>query len=188
MAGGRSITETQTNILGQFQKVLRSQVHDDIITQSISRGKKNIKPKQESDARTFERIQTKQALEATKRQMIIDQTAMDRNRHSLLNSVLDIFGIEWLKNQTIDAELMEEFKGKTYTIYNSDKLKVYFEIKQILKYNVKCFIHIEQNKEIFVKADDFETTRRTIKANKVINDSLELKPALGDIFEFRKPY
>lgn len=205
MASSRSVEALQDRTYGGFQSALRAGTStEDAISKSIEAGKKNkLRRKQFENTEkihhkngTFSKAQFEDILKKQDEKQAIKlqkmKTAIEyRDRHFMILKAIDIFEKDFFMNEEITAELLESTEGivKTeHVLVENKEFIVKLEIDKILSSTLRCFLDITHNKSVFVKAPDFEVTKRTVKGIKVIKERVKFNAKLGDIFEFRKTF
>lgn len=193
MAGkGRSIENVQNNVLAMFNidKNRTTTFVEDQIALSKKKRLKEEKLRGGLSVEEYDKLKKEQAkLNFEKSQ----QAELSRNRkaaqnidhyHTLLQEFYSIFGTDLIDyNKETLEDKPSELKG--LTIYNHNETIVTIEKARLNKGCLQLIVNIEYQKQIFVKAADFETTKNVEKSFKTVIETAKVKCPYGKVIDFR---
>ena len=192
---GKSVETIQNSVLGQFELAKRQQAST-FIAEEVERAKK-LKAKFEkneqlTNAQKYwlakERIDEATKINEARFKQIASNTS---NYHTLLESFYNLFGERTdFSKQELESLIDEvDLKDNTlieYTsIYANNTIVTITAAKCTKKY-LQIKLHIDYEKQIFVKAEDFETTKNVEKTYVQREDEVKLKIEYGNIIKFRQ--
>lgn len=194
---GKSVENIQNIVLGQFESAKR-QTPSMFINDEIARAKKakekfektksNLTNEQKYEI-AKKRIQEQQEQANTYLQQIADDTS---NHHVVLKNFYQLFD----RNINFDREYCEQFLDEndklkeheiySYTTVHNNEVKITIIGAKCTKKHLQVKLHIEYEKRIFVKAEDFETTKNVDELYVVRELDAKLKIEYGNIIKFRQ--
>lgn len=192
---GKSVENIQNNVLGQFELAKR-QPASTFIADEVQRARelreKFEKNEQLTNEQKYwkakERIDEATKINEARFKQIATNTA---NYHSLLESFYNLFGERTDFSKLELESLLDEVDLKDttlieYTSLHANNTIVTITAAKCTKKYLQLKLHIDYEKHIYVKAEDFETTKNVERTYVQREDDVKLKLEYGNIIKFRQ--
>lgn len=193
----KTIAAIQDRILGEFDRTIRQGQTEDVISRNVesSREKRQIFDAKIKDnticsgglnVSTTEKGKTHLQNIIDSKWVAISNSIQNKNRHTVLNTTLDIFGDEFFKVLEVDSPMLEEFRNTKHLLIEDSTIKLELHIDKQLSSSLRCFLNIIYKKPIWVKSADYDTTGNTERSISEIPERIKFTAKFGDTLEFRR--
>ena len=194
MASGKSVQSVQDSALNQFKFAANVNQHDKLNEYlELSRKKVNAFKEATKNRETtlLARGYTNTQLDKIAKVLEMSSTLLEQrknsdinntNRHSLLNSVLNIFGIE----NVYDITTLSKFQRQEHVLLEDDTIKVKLICGKCLSSSMKMSVIVYSLKPYFRKSDTYDQDKLVITDHKWIDTTITFTAKYGNLFTFRR--
>lgn len=199
MAKGKNVTEMQDAILGQFKRArMQSQgsktKRDEYIEEARKKKlafqqKKRLKDDKlflgGFDGTTLKEVEQKHAESLSKRdKQLLDYKNNDKLHILLLKTMKMFEDIDPL--QPVNAEALEPLKGTESLVYDLNDATVLLKIGRTLSSSLKITATINYKEAYYRKADDFETSKQSVRDFRDKEVTINIRGKYGDFITFMR--
>lgn len=131
---------------------------------------------------TLERIEKKQAENLLYEQQRLQNSIDHRNRHSMVNELLDVFGI--LDNY--DASTLAKFNKTEHEIFKNEKNIVSMKIGRCLSSSIKIQFNVSYLKKYYKQSESFAIDKSVESDFKWIETVENITAKYGNLINFRR--
>lgn len=190
----RSLEASQNSALNQFRHASQGNQHDKLAEYlSLSNEKKKdflSKNKQLNKSLTvggftvekLKQISEKIENDAATHKRLLDESINNKNRHAMLNTALEIFGVHDIYN----ASTMSQLNKQEFELVDYEKIKVSMKVGRCLSSSIKISVTVSTLKPYYKKSESFDQDGQTILDHKWIDEIVNFTAKYGNLMAFRK--
>ena len=191
---GKSITSVQDSTLAQFRNAAMGNSQDKIQEYiELSRQKrKAFEEKMANREKPFlqkgftnsqiDQIEAKIAKDKEQEVARLQESIENRNRHSMLNGAIDMFGI----HETYNASTLAGLNKKEFQLHDTKTIKVVSTIGRCLSSSIKISVTVSVLTPYYRKSDNFDQDKQSVLDYRWIDTKHNFTGKYGSLIRFRK--